>query len=102
MALFLSSERREDDKTVVVNKILILCGREWLVIENRIECTFLFIVLVELFIGLFVNTIRLSASILIVSADSLILLANTLIVSTHSFVRKMGKEAPKFLKNHEK
>ena len=102
MALFLSSDMGEDDKAVVVKKILILCWREWLVIENQIERTFLFIVLVELFIRLFVNTIRMSASILIVSADSLILSADILIVFTHSFVRKMGKEAPKFLKNHEK
>ena len=94
MALFLSSDMGEDDKTVVVNKFLILHHREWLKSDSfsggRVGESFLF-----------VDRIRLSADRIRLSISAIRMPTDSLIVSTHSFVRKKGKEAPKFQRKGE-
>ena len=94
MALFLSSDMGEDDKTVVVNKILILRHREWLESESfsggRVGESFLF-----------VDRIRLSADRIRLSTGAIRMPTDSLIVSTHSFGLKNGKYAPKFQRKGE-
>ena len=94
MALFLSSDMGEDDKAVVVKKILILCGREWLKSDSFSNG----------WVGesfLFVDRIRLSADRIRLSTGAIRMPTDSLIVFTHSFVRKNGKYAPKFQRKGE-
>ena len=94
MALFLSSDMGEDDKAVVVNKILILRHREWLKSDSfsggRVGESFLF-----------VDRIRLSADRIRLSTGAIRMPTDSLIVATHSFGLKKGKYAPKFQRKGE-
>ena len=94
MALFLSSDMGEDDKNVIVNKILILCWREWLKSDSfsngRVGESFLF-----------VDRIRLSADRIRLSTGAIRMPTDSLIIFTHSFGLKNGKYAPKFQRKEE-